>query len=151
MSHVWRSADGTLDHVGRRGSALEAVADLCHLPDAQRQHVAEQAARSARTGLRVLVVAKASHPVAQPWPGNQHDFAFEWVGMVGLADPLRPEVPDAVKQCRAAGIRVVMITGDHPRTAAAIAAKAGIDTHEVLTGADLLTLTPANWPSAWPA
>jgi Ca2+-transporting ATPase len=142
MSHVWRSADGTLDHVAAKG-APEAVADLCHLPEAQRKRVAKQAASLADRGLRVLAVAKASHPVAQPWPGNQHDFAFEWVGMVGLADPLRPEVPEAVKQCRAAGIRVVMITGDHPRTAAAIAAQAGIDTHEVLTGADLLTLTPA--------
>ncbi|MDO9202282.1 MAG: HAD-IC family P-type ATPase, partial [Hydrogenophaga sp.] len=142
MSHVWRSADGTLDHVAAKG-APEAVADLCHLPEAQRQHVAEQAARLADRGLRVLAVAKASHPVAQPWPGNQHDFSFEWVGMVGLADPLRPEVPDAVRQCRAAGIRVVMITGDHPRTAAAIAHQAGIDMHEVLTGADLLNLTPA--------
>ncbi len=142
MSHVWRSADGTLDEVAAKG-APEAVADLCHLPDAQRQQVAAHAARLADQGLRVLAVAKASHPVAQPWPDNQHDFNFEWVGMVGLADPLRPEVPEAIQQCQAAGIRVVMITGDHPHTAAAIGRQAGIDARNVLTGADLFRLPPA--------
>ena len=143
MSHVWRSADGTQDRVAAKG-APEAVADLCHLPEVQRQRVAAQAAILADQGLRVLAVAKANHPVAQPWPDSQHDFAFEWVGMVGLADPLCPEVPEAVAQCRGAGIRVVMITGDHPRTAAAIAAQAGMDTQGgVLTGADLIGLSPA--------
>jgi Ca2+-transporting ATPase len=76
-----------------------------------------QAARLADRGLRVLGVAKAHASGRKDWPGRQHDFAFEWVGLVGLADPLRPEVPQAMAQCRRAGIRVVMITGDHPRTA----------------------------------
>lgn len=141
MSHVWRSADATHDHVAAKG-APEAIADLCHLSDAQRKHVEEQAIHLANRGLRVLGVAKASHPVDQGWPHQQHDFVFEWVGMVGLADPLRAEVPAAVRQCRAAGMRVVMITGDHPRTAGAIAVQAGIDDTQVLTGDELQTLTP---------
>ena len=60
-------------------------------------------------------------------PRPQRDFAFEFLGLVGFADPLRANVPEAVRECRAAGIRVVMITGDYPATARAIAAQAGID------------------------
>jgi Ca2+-transporting ATPase len=120
--------------------APEAVAALCHLPDARREGIMAHAARLADRGLRVLGVARATHRNDQDWPGVQHDFAFEWVGLVGFADPLRPEVPEAMAQCRSAGIRVVMITGDHPRTARAIAHQAGIVGDRVLTGEDLLRL-----------
>jgi Ca2+-transporting ATPase len=88
----------------------------------------------------VLGVAKAKHDAAQRWPDIQHTFEFELVGLVGFADPLRPEVPAAVAECRRAGIRVVMITGDHPRTARAIAAAAGIGEGELLTGAEIASL-----------
>ena len=59
------------------------------------------------------------------------------VGLVGLEDPLRPDVAEAVRLCRSAQIRVVMITGDHPETARAIARNAGIDASEVATGPEL--------------
>jgi Ca2+-transporting ATPase len=142
MSHLWRS--GTIPHdvVAAKG-APEAVADLCHLPADKLQQVATQAARLADRGLRVLGVAKARHRPGRDWPHIQHDFDFEWLGLVGLADPLRPEVPQAMAQCRRAGIRVVMITGDHPRTAAAIAAQAGIPAQDLLTGDDLAGLDAA--------
>jgi P-type Ca2+ transporter type 2C len=136
MSHLWRNGSAAHDVVAAKG-APEAMADLCHLPKAQRAAVAAQAAHMADRGLRVLAVAKARHHVAQDWPEVQHDFDFEWLGLVGLADPLRPQVPEAVAQCRQAGIRVVMITGDHPRTARAIAAQAGLNSHSVLTGTEL--------------
>jgi Ca2+-transporting ATPase len=139
MSHLWRSATGPHDVVASKG-APEAVAALCHLPQARRERVMAQAAGLADRGLRVLGVARARHRTDQDWPGAQHDFAFEWVGLVGFADPLRPEVPQAMAQCRRAGIRVVMITGDHPRTARAIARQAGIGGDEVLTGEELLRL-----------
>jgi Ca2+-transporting ATPase len=139
MSHLWRSATEPHDVVASKG-APEAIAALCHLPDARRERVMAQAARLADRGLRVLGVARATHRTDQEWPGVQHDFAFEWVGLVGFADPLRPEVPEAVAQCHRAGIRVVMITGDHPRTACAIAEQAGIGGGEVLTGEALLRL-----------
>ena len=139
MSHLWRSATQPHDVVASKG-APEAVAALCHLPDARRERIMAQAARLADRGLRVLGVARATHRTDQDWPGAQHDFAFEWVGLVGFADPLRPEVPEAMAQCRRAGIRVVMITGDHPRTARAIAQQAGIVGDRVLTGEDLLRL-----------
>jgi Ca2+-transporting ATPase len=139
MSHLWRSATEPHDVVASKG-APEAVAALCHLPDARRERIMAHAARLADRGLRVLGVARATHRTDQDWPGVQHDFAFEWVGLVGFADPLRPEVPEAMAQCRRAGIRVVMITGDHPRTARAIAMQAGIVGDRVLTGEDLLRL-----------
>ncbi len=103
----------------------------------------QQAAALANRGLRVLAVAKSRHLTAENWPENQHDFDFEWVGLIALADPLRPEVPSAVEQCHRAGIRVIMITGDHPRTAMAIAAQAGLKTTGVLTGDEIAAMSPA--------
>jgi len=73
-----------------------------------------------------------------PWPASQHDFDFEFLGLLALADPPRPEVPDALAQCRAAGVRVVMMTGDHPATARAIARQVGLSERpEVITGDEL--------------
>ncbi|MCT6718717.1 cation-translocating P-type ATPase [Acidovorax sp. K2F] len=141
MSHLWRDGTSAHDTVATKG-APEAVADLCHLPDAERAAVSAQAARLADQGLRVLGVAKARHHTQDTWPNAQHDFDFEWLGLVALADPLRPEVPQAVAQCRQAGIRVVMITGDHPRTARAIAAQAGIANDRVITGDELVRMPP---------
>jgi Ca2+-transporting ATPase len=80
----------------------------------------------------VLGVASAVHR-GTPWPASQREFAFEFLGLVGLADPLRPSVPGAVAECRSADIRVVMITGDYPTTAQSIARRAGIDADQVLT------------------
>lgn len=136
MSHLWKADSGSHHIVATKG-APEAIADLCHLPDADRKSLAEQAESMADRGLRVLGVAKARHGVQDGFPEIQHDFDFEFVGLIGLADPLRPEVPSAVAECQRAGIRVVMITGDHPRTARAIAANAGIDSREVITGTEL--------------
>ena len=141
MSHLWRTEAGQHPVVAAKG-APEAIADLCHLPEAQRRDMALQAERMAGQGLRVLGVARATHQ-GQTWPEIQHDFDFQWVGLVGLSDPLRPEVPAAVARCRQAGVRVVMITGDHPRTARAIAAHAGIDHGQVITGADLAAWSEA--------
>ncbi len=142
MSHVWRSDDGAPDIVAAKG-APEAVALLCRLPQAERERVAADAEVLAARGLRVLGVARASHPVDVDWPASQTGFEFDWVGLVALADPLRPEVPAAVALCRRAGIRVVMITGDHASTAAAIAREAGIAHDKVLTGTQLATMGEA--------
>ena len=133
MSHLWRNDSGKHDVVATKG-APEAIADLCHLTEEAWQRLSQDAELMADQGLRVLGVAKAKYSVDKSWPDIQHDFDFEFVGLVGLADPLRPEVVDAVAECHRAGIRVVMITGDHPRTARAIAAAAGIDSGNVLDG-----------------
>ncbi|MBU3693566.1 MAG: cation-translocating P-type ATPase, partial [Rhodocyclaceae bacterium] len=120
--------------------APEAVLPLCNL-DGDAAHAALAAAADmASYGLRVLAVADA----VLPWPAAQANEPLErppalrLLGLVGLADPLRPGVPAAVAQCRAAGIRVLMITGDHPATALAIARQAGLaDGEGVLGGADI--------------
>ena len=96
--------------------------------DGLKRSIREMAA----DGLRVLGVARAAY--AGDLPASPREFAFEFVGLVGLADPLRQSAADAVKECRSAGIRVVMITGDYPETAAAIARQAGLDTSRVITG-----------------
>jgi Ca2+-transporting ATPase len=134
MTHVWHTGERYL--VAIKG-APELVAAMCHLPEEQRARVAEDVAQFAERGLRVLGVARASHLNDQAWPVSPHDFDFEWLGLIAFADPLREEVPAAIAQCQGAGIRIVMITGDHPRTALAIAHAAGIPTARVLLGSDL--------------
>lgn len=139
MSHLWRNNVDKHDIVATKG-APEAIADLCHLTEDESRKVTLQAEQMADRGLRVLGVAKAKHANHKSWPEIQHDFDFEFVGLVALADPIRPEVPSSIAECHGAGIRVVMITGDYPRTARAIAAEAGIDCGRILTGNDLATM-----------
>jgi len=142
MTHVWQ-APGEPDAVVATKGAPEAVAGLCRLDAAARQALLDQAQALAERGLRVLAVARARHAGAD-WPATPGDFNFELQGLVALADPLRPSVPAAIAECRAAGIRVLMITGDHPATARAIARQAGLDAGgTVTTGAELARLDDA--------
>jgi Ca2+-transporting ATPase len=127
MSHVWRAAEAgnTGMHSVAAKGAPEAIFDLCHLePSAQTRLQAAVDAMASR-GLRVLGVAQARY-AGDAWPTQAHDFEFAFVGLLGLADPLRTGIPEAVQQCQQAGIRVVMITGDYPATALAIAQAAQI-------------------------
>lgn len=130
MSHAWH--DPSLPHrvIASKG-APEAIIELCHLPEARKREIEAEAMALAEQGLRVLGVAKGIHPVNSDWPEIQHDFDFEFIGLVGLEDPIRNDVRAAVAACQRAGIRVVMITGDHPRTAAAIARKVGIAPEDI--------------------
>jgi magnesium-transporting ATPase (P-type) len=97
-------------------------------------------------GLRVLAVAEAQCDEAA-LPVSQEGFRFRYLGLLGLADPLRREIPDAVRQCKEAGIRVVMITGDYPGTAESIARQAGLDAGTVLSGDELDRLNDAQLAS----
>ena len=142
MSHVWRCADETQDVIAAKG-APEAVAQLCHLSAEAQANWHLRATQLAERGLRVLGVAKALHPADQAWPADQQAYAFEWLGLVGLSDPLRAEVPAAVAQCHSAGIRVIMITGDHAHTAKTIAQQAGITHAQVMSGTELTALDSA--------
>ncbi len=143
MSHVWAAAGDGARTVATKG-APEAVMDLCHLDAAQKARIAGVVDELADAGLRVLAVARGRF-TGTAWPASEHDFDFEFLGLLGLADPVRPEVPAAVAECRAAGIRVVMITGDYPATARAIAHQAGLGGTEggMLTGDQITTLDDA--------
>ena len=136
LSRVWKSPDGADYVIGAKG-APEAIADLCHFDATQVKDLTRHIGALAEEGLRVLGVAKACFKETS-LPGLQHDFEFEFLGLIGLADPVRPTVPDAVRECYTAGIRVVMITGDYPGTAQNIAQQIGLMSYDqVLTGPDL--------------
>lgn len=143
MSHVWQTTEGGQEYVVAAKGSPEAIADLCHLNAADIAEMAKSADAMATEGMRVLAVARASFS-GPAFPPSQHDFAFQLVGLVGLADPLRPGVPAAVSECRSAGIKVVMITGDYPTTARAIARQGGLDAEDVVTGEELGRLSAAD-------
>jgi len=136
MSHVWRAPEGNEYVIAAKG-APEAVADLCHFSDSQHREMMTAVTRMADDGLRVLGVAR-SYFREVGLPGEQHDFTFEFLGLVGLADPVRPTVAAALQDCYRAGIRMVMITGDYPGTARSIARQIGlVQPDEVITGPEL--------------
>jgi len=149
FSQLW-SAEGGGWQIAAKG-APEAIVQLCHLPPERSAPLLQAADQLAAQGLRVLAVASGldgapRHPhlqettaVGRP-PEDVHDYLFEPIGLVGLADPLRPEVPAAIALARGAGVRVVMITGDAPLTARSIADQAGLPGGPVLSGSDLQAL-----------
>jgi Ca2+-transporting ATPase len=136
LSHVWLSPDGS-DYVVAAKGAPEAVADLCHLSPSRKEDLGQRVATMAGRGLRVLGVAEGRLRPTQ-LPEEQHDVDFTFLGLVGLADPVRPEVPEAIAECYGAGVRVVMITGDYPLTAQSIARQIGLtDRGGTITGPEL--------------
>jgi Ca2+-transporting ATPase len=143
LSHVWKAVDRD-DYVVAAKGAPEAIADLCHFNAEQLEVLARQVDKLAVQGMRVLGVAKAYYS-GSVWPDIQHDYEFEFLGLIGLADPIRPTVAPAIKECNAAGIRVVMITGDYPVTAASIAAKIGLAVGNggIVTGPELSLMDEA--------
>ena len=136
ITNIWQ-ADGAYS-VATKG-APEAISELCCLTSAEREKMMAAVDAMASRGIRVLGVARAETS-DDAWPESPRDFKFALVGLIGLADPLRPSVAAAVAECRSAGIRVVMITGDYAATARAIALQAGIADGDVLTGDDLSKL-----------
>lgn len=142
MSRVWQSQDGAQYVVAAKG-APEAIIDLCHLDRARGETVVREAESLAQSGLRVLGVARARFGHVS-LPASQHDFEFQWVGLVAFADPLRPSVPHAIAECRRAGIRVIMITGDYPATARNIAGQIGLASPDgLMTGPQFAALSDA--------
>ncbi|MHB8895588.1 MAG: cation-translocating P-type ATPase [Candidatus Geothermincolia bacterium] len=136
LSHVWRSPDGKEFLIAAKG-APEAVADLCHASKDEIDEIMRNVSAMAADGLRVLGVARALF-VPQEMPSDQHEFSFKFLGLLGLADPVRPNVPDAIRECETAGIGVVMITGDYPGTAQNVARQIGLDpVDNYITGPEL--------------
>ncbi len=133
VTQVWRDGQGFT--VASKG-APEAIARLCRMPAAELAEVKATVDAMAAEGLRVLGVARARFADGT-LPREPQAFDFAFLGLVGLADPLRDSVPAAVAECTSAGIRVVMITGDYPATARAIARQAGFTSGQLMTGAEL--------------
>ncbi len=139
ISEVWVSPDSAQFVIATKG-ASEAVADLCHLTQPEAAQLNESVARMAGEGLRVLGVAKAEF-ASETLPDQQHDFAFQFLGLIALADPVRPAVPGAVHECQKAHIRVIMITGDYPGTAMSVARQIGLEnTTGAIIGPDLAAM-----------
>jgi Ca2+-transporting ATPase len=124
VTQLWRMSDGTC--LAAAKGAPEAVIQLCRLDMVEADRLLEAVARLAEAGLRVLAVASAA---ADVFPDAPEAAVFQFEGLIGFRDPVRPEVPQALAEARRAGLRVVMITGDHPSTALAIAREAGLDTN----------------------
>ncbi len=146
VTHVWEAPEAEDFIVAAKG-APEAIGRLCGLPEQDSASLRASADAMAAAGLRVLGVARAKAGRSD-LPHAPDAFSFEFLGLVGLEDPLRPSVPQAVRDCRSAGVRVVMITGDYPATALAIAERAGIDAQKFLTGEQLETASEpelAHW------
>lgn len=141
MSHGYRSADGTRARVAAKG-ALEGILEHCTVTPEERKRAEAENARLAGAGMRVLALAmKEGASLSGTRATDEADLTL--VGLLGYRDPLRPEVPAAVAECRAAGIDLKMITGDHALTARAIAEAAGFARAEaVVTGAELEKLEP---------
>jgi Ca2+-transporting ATPase len=141
ISHAWKSRAGGGFVIGAKG-ASEAIIDLCHMSSEDAKAASLVSEGMASSGLRVLGVAKSD---SASLPLKQHDFNFSFVGFIGIADPIRPEVPQAIAECRTAGIRVVMMTGDHPLTACNIARQIGLQNPDkVTTGAQMKAMSPVD-------
>lgn len=139
VTRVWEITAQNTFQVATKG-APEAIAQLCKLKRDKAEELFERVTEMARNGLRVLGVAQAVWPKGET-PPSPSAFDFEFLGLIGLADPVRPAVRAAIRECLTAGIRVVMITGDYPATAQSIARQIGLPNPEQsLTGAELDTM-----------
>ena len=112
VSQVWQEPNGT-QIIALKG-APEAIFELCHLNPFERDALNQTTTELAQEGLRVLAVAKNGSGTP------------EFLGLLGFSDPIRPAIKNAIKECYSAGIRVVIITGDHPQTAQRIATEVGL-------------------------
>ena len=139
MSRVFNSTNTKGKIIAAKG-APEAIFDLCHLDADKKLKYEKAVTEMASSGLRVLGVTKATI-TSENLPKNQHDFKFEFLGLIGLSDPIRENISDAVAECHKAGIRVIMITGDYPITAISIAKEIGLKNPELcIAGNELLEM-----------
>ncbi|MFA6306091.1 MAG: HAD-IC family P-type ATPase, partial [Candidatus Gracilibacteria bacterium] len=143
LSHVYKSDKNGRFYVVAAKGAPEAIFDLCHLSKEKQEVLEKDVEAMAAKGLRVLGVARAIYR-GENLPTSQHDFDFEFLGFVALADPIRETVPFAINECYKAGIRVIMITGDYPITAKNIGGQIGLkDPDHIITGMELEKMSTA--------
>ncbi len=145
MSHVWKK-EGKL-HVCAKGS-LEGILERCKMTKSGRDAAHKANAKMAHDGMRVI--ALATKRLAKIRNRTEDEAGMEFLGLIGFIDPIRPGVREAVMECQSAGIRVVMVTGDHPLTAHAIAEKAGLihDDMQILEGKDIEKMDNSEFTAA---
>ena len=147
MSTVHTSANGFVqytkgapDEILKRCTSYLENGQVLPMTDAKREEILKANKEMADQALRVLAAAKrdwTEKPASNDAAYLEQDLCF--LGLTGMIDPVRPEVKPAIQECREAGIRPVMITGDHKDTAVAIAKELGIitDASQAITGAEL--------------
>lgn len=141
LSHVWHFKKETNKYLIASKGAPETILKLCHLSAVDSSLVMSKVKEMSTSGLRVLGVAKADF-TGDSLPLKQQDFSFQFVGLLAFMDQIRPSVYQSVKEAKEAGIRVIMITGDYPGTAQAIATQIGLENpSNFLTGTDLEQLS----------
>jgi len=159
MSTVHKTADGALvqftkgapDELLKRCTKALVGGEVVALTDAIRQEILAANKAMADRALRVLAAAKkdlAAEPAVYDSENVEQDLCF--IGLAGMIDPVRPEVKPAIDECRKAGIRPIMITGDHKDTAIAIALQLGIieDASQAITGAELDAISDEEFETA---
>ncbi len=137
MSMVWKPTENDAYVVAAKGSP-ESIWQLCPLDAVQKQAAQHALETMAASGLRVIGVAHTT--TKDVLPDQSTDFTFSFLGLIGFADPVRKEVPAAISECREAGIRVMMLTGDYPKTARVIANDCGLTEAPILLGEQLETV-----------
>ena len=139
MTRVYKTASS--NSVAYSKGSPEAIISLCNLNKEEQQSILANVQQLAEKGQRIIGVAQTileNHVL----PSTQQEFKLNFLGLIGFEDPIRPEVPAAIKECYEAGIKVIMITGDYPATAKSIATQAGMKANDtILTGADLIKLS----------
>jgi Ca2+-transporting ATPase len=144
MSHVWSPAGGQpLIRVVAKG-ALEGILEHAQIAGAERAAIEQAHARLASEGIRVLAVAERVDPRPSGATRQDDERGLSLLGLLGFRDPMRPEVPAAVRECQAAGVRIKVVTGDHALTAHAVAESAGIIHRDdaIVTGDQLTAASP---------
>jgi Ca2+-transporting ATPase len=135
MTRVIKTKDNQLKVYSK--GAPETMLKLCKTKGIDKIRILKNVNLLAKKGQRVLAVAEANWN-SDILPESQLSFAFNFKGFLGFEDPIRPDVPQAIEECKKAGIRVIMITGDYPPTAESIAKKAGlIEIDSIITGSQL--------------
>lgn len=140
VTNVWLSPNLSQHMVAAKG-AVEAISELCNISGVELQELHSLASDMASEGLRILGVAHTQAETRRPLPSDPREFNFKFCGLIGLYDPPKKTVPNAVGECYTAGIRIVMITGDYPPTAIAIAKHIGLkEPNSFMTGSELAKL-----------
>lgn len=135
--HVWQMEDGLL--VAAKG-APETIAQLCGFDETERNLLAERVHEAADQGFRVLAIAQAHARSKDEIPLHIEELRLTFLGLALLHDPVREGVMESISQCARAGIRTIMITGDHPSTAKSIAREIGLTNPDSFISGSMLDL-----------